>query len=633
MRLPLRAALLMVSLLVVPAAAEQEVAKLLAVIQSTEAAENERANAFEKIGDLAGPDAVDALAEYLDDEKWSHYARFALQKMPEDAATEALLDSLNSLEGDLKLGVIATLGRRGDEEAVSHLEPLLASSDARVSAAAAVALGGIATSGAADALTKALAGENDSGQKEALASSLLMVGQRLAKQGKSEAAIDIFDQLRKADIPKAYRIGATHYAIRTRGADGVELLVQQLKSSDLDFFETGLALARRLPGHEATQAVADVLQQEETTARQILLVLALKDRGDVDALAAIQERIESDETLVQLAAIAALGELGGPSSVSTLLSIANQQNRDAVLQALVSLEAEGVDEKLIEAAAPSGASGASVLAVEALGRRRVEEAVPRLLELSQSDSPAVSEAAVVALGKAAPQERFLDLVGLLKKAESPERKQAVQQAIRAAVSRSTHPDVCAAALGALIPSSAGAEQEFLFEQIRAAGGPKAVALMRQYATGSDEKLQDAATKTLGTWLSADAAPVLLEVAEGDGKYANRALGGYIRIFRQFELPEEERVAMAAKALRVADRPNERNAAIEALTRFPSLGSFELALEQLDVAGSEQVAAKAVLTIGRTVLDLNPNQAKAGLKRLIQANVSPEATQAAREMLN
>jgi hypothetical protein len=255
-----------------------------------------------------------------------------------------------------------------------------------------------------------------------------------------------------------------------------------------------------------------------------------------------------------------------------------------------------------------------------------------LFQLSASDSAAVSQEAIVALGKTVSQDRFLDLLALLKTAQNDAHKAAIQEAIHGAVFRSTQPDACAEALGSIIPSSSGADREFLFEQIRTAGGAKAVALMRGFATGSDEALQDAATKTLGRWLSADAAPVLLQVAQDDGKFANRALGGYIRIFRQFELPETERVAMAAKALKVASRSVERNAAIDAMTRFPCVGTFELALDQLDVSGSEETAAKAVLTIGRTVLDLDPETGKAGLTRLIDADVSRSITDSAKALL-
>jgi hypothetical protein len=110
------------------------------------------------------------------------------------------------------------------------------------------------------------------------------------------------------------------------------------------------------------------------------------------------------------------------------------------------------------------------------------------------------------------------------------------------------------------------------------------------------------------------------------------LGGYIRLFRQFELPEAERVAMAAEALKVASRPAERNAAIEAMTRFPCVGTFDLALEQLGAQGSEAAAAEATLTIARTVLDLDPQRGKAGLKRLIDANINENVTTAAKTLL-
>ena len=184
----------------------------------------------------------------------------------------------------------------------------------------------------------------------------------------------------------------------------------------------------------------------------------------------------------------------------------------------------------------------------------------------------------------------------------------------------------------MITAANGADRAYLFEQLRTAGGKKALAWMREFALGSDEALQDAATRTLGQWVSADAGPVLLEVAEGNGKYAIRALGGHIRLFRQFELLDEDRVAMAAGALRVAKRPRERNAAIEALTRFPCVGSFDLALAQLDKPGSKAVAGKAVLTIARTVLSLDAEKGKAGLKKLIEADVNKNITASAKALL-
>ena len=606
-----------------------DAAALLKTIQSTEAPDVDRANAFEKIGDIAGEDAVEPLVGFLGDKKWSHYARFALQKMEGEDVTEALLGSIDTLQGDLKLGVIGTIGRRCDPIAVTPLAKLLGDADTKVVNSAAVALGWIGTTDAAAALTAAFDVEKDSKRKESLASAMLVVGQRLARAGDSQAAIDVFDLLRGAEVSKPCRIGATQNAILTRGAQGVDLMVEQLKSSDPDCFQTGLAVSRVLPGKGATKGLTHSLDTESSPDRQVLLILATKDRGDKLALPAVLAELKNDSAAVQLAAIDAIGALGNGSSVPVLLSAANEATAEAVLGSLVALQGADVNPALMKAVE---SPDVSVVAVQALGKRRAKEAVDLFFRLSKADSPAVSQEAIVALGMTAPQDRFLDLLALLKTAKGDARKAAVQKAIHGAIFRSTEPDACAEALGAMIPTSSGADREFLFEQIRTAGGAEAVALMREFATGSDESLQDAATKTLGVWLSADAAPVLLEVAQGDGKFANRALGGYIRIFRQFELPEAERVALAANALKVAERPNERNAAIDAMTRFPCVGTFELALDQLDAPGSEAAAAKAVLTIARTVLTLDPEKGKAGLKKLIDANISKSVTDSAKALL-
>ncbi len=606
-----------------------DAAALLQVIQSTETSDVDRANAFEKIGDVAGKDAVESLVGFLDDKTWSHYARFALQKMEGENVTEALLKSLDTLEGDLKLGVIGTIGRRRDPIAIAPLAKLLGDADVKVADSAAVALGWIGTTDAAAALTAAFGAEKDSKRKESLASVLLLVGQRLAKTRNTQAAIDVFDLLRDAEIPKPCRIGATQSAILARGTQGVDLMVEQLKSSDPDCFQTGLAVSRVLPGDGATRSLTDSLDADPSPTRQVLLILAMKDRGDKLALPAVLAKLKSDLQAVQLAAVDAIGALGDGSSVPDLLSVANAATTETVLGSLVALHGTDVNTALMKAVE---SPDVSTVAVQALGRRRAKEAVDLFFRLSEADSPAISREAIVALGMTVPQDRFLDLLVLLKTAESDTHKAAVQKAIHGAIFRSTQPDACAEALGAMIPRSSGTDREFLFEQVRTAGGARAVALMREFATGSDEALQDAATKTLGLWLSADAAPVLLEVAQGDGKFAIRALGGYIRIFRQFELPEAERVAMAAKALKVAGRSNERNAAIDAMTRFPCVGTFELALDQLGASGSEAAAATAVLTIARTVLDLDPEKGKAGLKRLIDANVSKSVTDSAKALL-
>ena len=81
-------------------------------------------------------------------------------------------------------------------------------------------------------------------------------------------AIKVLDTLRSADVPKPYRLGATQSAILARGEKGVDLMIEQLKSGDRDFYRTGLVVARVLPGDGATGRLNELLENESSVDRQ-----------------------------------------------------------------------------------------------------------------------------------------------------------------------------------------------------------------------------------------------------------------------------------------------------------------------------------------------------------------------------
>jgi hypothetical protein len=125
-----------------------------------------------------------------------------------------------------------------------------------------------------------------------------------------------------------------------------------------------------------------------------------------------------------------------------------------------------------------------------------------------------------------------------------------------------------------------------------------LAAVASAAKSGDAPLQDAATRVLGKWMTADAAPVLLDLAMSDaaGPYRGRALKGYLRIVRQFALPEAERAEMCRKALAAADDPADQKAVIEILVRYPhatTLGVAREATALADVADEAKAAVTAI----------------------------------------
>jgi HEAT repeat protein len=101
--------------------------------------------------------AVPALAALLPDPHVSHAARIALEALPAPAPARALREALPRLEGPVRLGVVDSLGRLRDRDAVAALQPLVAEADAALAGAAAAALGRIGTLEAAAVLRPLLA--------------------------------------------------------------------------------------------------------------------------------------------------------------------------------------------------------------------------------------------------------------------------------------------------------------------------------------------------------------------------------------------------------------------------------------------------------------------------------------------
>lgn len=134
------------------AARKELESQLLAVLQSN-APRDAKDFVCRQLRTLGTAASVPALEQLLPNAELSHMARYALERIPEPQAGQALERQLRKLNGQLKIGVISSLGTRG--QGVSLLRPLLQDSDEAVARAAAIALGRIASADATKALGSA----------------------------------------------------------------------------------------------------------------------------------------------------------------------------------------------------------------------------------------------------------------------------------------------------------------------------------------------------------------------------------------------------------------------------------------------------------------------------------------------
>jgi HEAT repeat protein len=613
-----------------PAMAEEfrKEQELLAVLRS-DAAEAEKAITCKHLAVYGSSSAVTDLAALLGNERLASWARIPLESIPGPEADSALRQAAGSgeLSGVLLVGVINSIGVRRDPVSVPLLNGCLENADPQVRAASAAALGRIGTREAAAVLSRALAVERP---EEAVAEAGVVCAERLTAPGGSaaDAAIgrDLFHQIRLAGVSPQRQAEAWRGAILAGGPEGIDLLVQLLRSPSRRLFHMGLFTAREVghrPGDrpELASGVDAALVEElavlrgkeasgvdgDPRSRRVIEVLADRhttrpaEEASQAVRIALAEAAAAGPTATRLAAVDALGRVGDATAVGPLLAVAGNADAEfasAVRRAIAGLSDPAVDEEIRRRLA--GADGTTLPTLIALvGDRRIP-ATADVVGRIDDPSADVRAAALAALGSIAQLDQ-LDV--LVERATATPEGFAVdqplaQRALREAAVRMEDREGCAAKLASALPKADMAGQVMLLEVLGEVGGRGALSALAAAAHSADVTLQDAATRLLGRWMTADAAPVLLELAQpvAPGRFRTRALRGYIRIARQFTLPDAERSAMCRRALAAATEEVDVKAILEILARYPSPAMLEVAREAARRPGLEDEAESVIRAI-------------------------------------
>jgi len=581
--------------------ADEREGELLAILRS-DAPAAEKAITCKLLAIHGSPEAVADLAKLLPNAQLSSWARIAIEAIPGPASDEALRNAAQSLQGRLLIGAINSIGVRRDANAIELLTARLQDSDAQVASAAAVALGRIGGGAATKTLLTALAAA-PVGVRSAVAEGCVLCAERLYFEGKSAEAVAIYDEVRLAQVPKQRVIEATRGAILARGQEGIPLLLELFQSPDKKMFQLALGTAREFPGSNVDKALAAELGRV-APQRAALMIGALADRKDTGVLTTILAIAESGPAQVRMAAVDALGRIGDASCLPTLLEIALEDDAQLVQTAkttLAILPGENVDSQITSLLSqPKGKT--YPLLIELVGLRRID-AVPAVLKALDDSDSSVRSAALTALGETITFDDLSVLVGQVVASKHSEDAPAAQQALKAASVRMPDREACAAQLATAVERSSSVPTKLaLLEILAEMGGTKALAAMSAAAKDADPQLQDTSTRLLGKWMTADAAPVLLDLAKTapGKKYQVRALRGYIRIARQFIMPAPKRVEMCNKAFAAAQQTAEQKLVLEVLRRYPSAGTLELAVKAVKIPELKNEATQVVLVIAQKI---------------------------------
>lgn len=551
--------------------------------------------------------SVPALSRMLADKELSHMARFALQSMAAPEAGVALRQALPKLDGDLKIGVIGSLGQRADRQAVPQIAALVADGNTKIACAAIESLGRIGGSEAAAALEHA---QVPASLKPARDNAYLMCADKLFAEGQADKAASIYREMIAPANGTWIRIAAYQGLVRAEKGKAVPLILALLRDRDLDLQKAAGKFITEMPGTTITEALAEQLGGLSSDA-QVVLLSALESRGDKVAAPYVAKAVKSDSEAVRLGAISALAVLGDGSNVGLLAgaSAAGGKTGKAAMDSLGRLSGPDVAGALIAVAKSDAKIPVRTNAIQALINRHETQAADALFDLARDDNSEIRQAAYKAAGTLLDQKDLPAMVSLLLSAENDSDRSGIERAMTAAVvrfrrkvSRAGESLPMAIGTGPVVDGLAKANPAVkpnLLAVLSHVGGTKALDAVRGQVLSKDEQVRTAAIRALADWPDAEPLSDLMKIAKTDSDSRSRvlALRGYIKLL---EIPANrgaaETVKLLSEAMDVAKRPEEKIAVLSALPKYPcqqALGLAESAKKDRALAAEAELAAKKI----------------------------------------
>ena len=585
-------------------------AKLIAVVDSAEATLPGKQFACQMLKTVGSAKCIPAVSKLLTDEKLSHMARFVLVGIKDAAADEALRKGLAQTQGNLRIGIINTIGDRGERSSLPALAGLLNDNDAANARAALNAVGKIGgTHGAAllQSAKPAAALKND------WAHAYLRCADSIAAAGDTTASEKIYGALFEGDYAMAIRAAAFPALTRTQKERAVPLIVKTLSSPEVMLSRAAATAVATVPGNAATRAFAKELSGLAPEGKVVLLQ-ALATRGDAVGLTAAVNKLAGDENAeVRQAAIKALGRLGDASSIPVLMG--TLKTEPEALKALVDLQGAGVTEALIQQA-QAGDVAVRETTFNVLAQRKQVEALPAFRKAMSDGEPKIRRAAWKTMAAMGAQEDLPPLLEKLVAQKDASERDQIAEAVSEVANRMSDKGARSEPVLAAFAKADGDTKACLLPVLANIGGDKALEAVRGCLSAEGD-VRKAALRALAQWSDAGAMPDLLKLAKEEKNKTDQimALQGYIKMIPSIN-GSAAKVEAHRNAMELTSRPQEKFLVFSGLSEVRRPEALKLVENYLEDLALQREAYSAYEKIAEAIAGQQPTVAAEALQRVV-----------------
>jgi HEAT repeat protein len=572
------------------------------------------------------------------DEDLAFFARYALERIPDAAASQVLREALTKTKGATLAGVIDSLGVRRDATSVPMIFKAMQEADDTVVRSGLKALGKIGGASSLEVLGQMGFIDNSPLLPVAQAATL-RVADDLLQDNPTQAA-PVYRAILAAKPTGAVHVTAWRGVVKTSGEEAAPLVIEALKSNDKQLQVAAAGIIPELP-KAIFIGVANAVSTLPN-ASQVLALNAMSNFGVPVVREAALRALKSNDENVRVAALGALVQSGDASTIDVLAKAASEgslREKSVAQNALERLRGETTDAALIAQLEKASPNERAVLA-RALGVRRAPNATPVLLKAAGDVEANVRLAALEALSQAAAPNDVPALLDLQAKALNAEKRElsALEKTMVAAVLNGSDKEAALNSVLIVTKDAAPQRKASLLRVVGGVGGVKANTALIEAAKEADETIRDAAVRALSISTDQSAAPALLELAQKGQNITHKALalGGYVRLADDKNLKTPDRLKMYEAALRVAPE-NEKKRVFSGLSGIAHIDALKLVAPFLENEALREEAAVAVNVISTKMVsekvgDKDLESLRGALKKLIELSKSEAQRKQATENL-
>jgi HEAT repeat protein len=608
-----------------------ELATRLTAVLATNAPVAAKQWSCDKLSRIGLPEAIPSLAALLLEAQLSHAARTALCRIGGAGANKALLEAIPKAAGEIKIGLINSLGLLANGGSFPALTNLLADSDVGIAAAAASALGCLGTPEAAGSLGEFRRSAPNELQLEAT-TAWIAAAEHLVMSGHRTEAAKIFRELFESDSSSAFRLAGFRGLLAAEPAQASTLISQALGAQD-DRLRT---LAGRLLADSTEFPLPPFINALTSfaSAGQIAVIDAVRWRKESAARPVVLSALAGGDGSVRVAALRALGTIGTAQDVGPLARLAAEKSGDekeAARLALVQLPGKEINSTLVSALSSVGPEERREL-ITALAGRRATEARSSVSRYLADPSPSVRVAALEALGVLGAADQVPTLIKFLASCPDGECRESTAKSLDAIVHRAGQ-----ASLEALIEglkAGPSESQVVLMRELGIVGGPKALEVVLGIVRQADSPLRGNAFRVLTEWSGGEALPELLRIAQHPENpvWGVLAFRGYVRLCAETPAPVTQKINLLKEAMAVAKTPEEKRLVISAFGELQDSAALEPLLSFLPDAALAEETCVAILKIAASAEPKNSAAAVAALRQVLNVSTSPEQRNQAKSSL-